>query len=206
MKMNNTELLNLYKEQIKSNTLLEKALWEDCDFRFEDNIDVKNDILICDEESNYEIYPFGESGDGGVYCLLNSKLVGYISSDGACGIISKNVNDFFNLLATCKDLIFYFYKGVFDTFQDFEEKYNEINNEVNFYNISLYKKFIDDNKFTTDVLVLYSIFKSAIITEPSFILQADPTQYSQSDDLFYSEQEEVKKLRKNLYEREDKWV
>ena len=55
MKMNNTELLNLYKEQIKSNTLLEKALWEDCDFRFEDNIDVKNDILICDEESNYEI-------------------------------------------------------------------------------------------------------------------------------------------------------
>ena len=93
---------------------------------------------------------------------------------------------------------------MFDTFQDFEEKYNEINNEVNFYNISLYKKFIDDNKFTTDVLVLYSIFKSAIITEPSFILQADPTQYSQSDDLFYSEQEEVKKLRKNLYEREDK--
>ena len=197
-KMNSKELLNLYKEQIKSNPSLEKALWIDCDFRFEDNIDVNNDILICGEESNYEIYPFGKESTGGMYCLLNNNLVGYISSEGGCGIIAKNVNDFFNLLATCKSLISYFYKGVFDTFQDFEEKYNKINNEVKFYNIPLYNKFIADNRFTTEVSFLYNIFKSAIITEPSFILQADPTQYSQWDDIFYSEQEEVEKLRQKL--------
>ncbi len=190
--MNSKELLNLYKEKINSNPFLAKAFEIECDFWFDDNIDLKKDILICGEESNYEMYPFGKESTGGIYCLLNNEYIGYISSEGGCGIICKNINDFFNLLATCKELISYFYKGVFDSFENFEKKYNEVNTNVKFYNIHLYNEFIDDNKFTTDVSTLYNIFKSGIITEPSFILRVGPTQY---DDIFFSEQEEIERLR-----------
>ena len=194
--MNSKELLKFYKEQIKSNPALDSAFWADCDFCFDDNINVDNDILICGEESNYEIYPFGKDAMGGVFCLLNNEYIGYISSEGGCGIISKNINDFFNLLATCKSLTSYFHKGVFDTFDSFKEKYEKINNEnVEINNLYLYDNFINKNGFITDVSIVYNMFKAGLVIEPSFTLKADPTQYSPWDDVFYTEQEYIEKLR-----------
>ena len=39
------------------------------------------------------------------------------------------------------------------------------------------------------------MFKEALITEPAFILQANPEEYMPWDDVFYTNQEYIKKLR-----------
>lgn len=64
--MDNKDLLNQYRKQIESNKKLETAFRNECDFNFRDDLDVKEDILICGEESNYEIYPFGKDSMGGI--------------------------------------------------------------------------------------------------------------------------------------------
>ena len=203
--MNNSEMLQLFKNQIISNPDLSKALFEECEFHFDDDIDLNNDILICGEKSNYNITPFGKDTMGGAYCLLNNQYVGYITSEGGCGIIARSVNDFFNLLATCKNLTSYLEVGVFDSFDSFSMEDAEINSEVD-GNSTLYEQFINENKFTVDVAKLYEMFKQGIITEPSFILSADPNNYEPWDDLFYTNQQYIKKLsssESNYLKRED---
>lgn len=194
--MDNKELLNEYRKQIESNEKLETAFRDECDFNFRDDLDVKEDILICGEESNYDIYPFGKDSMGGVYCLLDDKYVGYISSEGGCGIIAKNVKDFFNLMAVCRTLSYYFNKGTFDNLLIFAQKYEEIEADLTpEESLPLYEEFIKQNNFETEISKIYKMFKEALIIEPSFILQANPEEYEPWDDVFYTNQEYIKKLR-----------
>ena len=191
------EQLEFYKNQIKSNPELENALWN-CEFVFDENVDVEKEILICGEKSNYSIYPFGKDSCGSNYVILDNKFVGFISSEGGCGIIADNINDFFNFLAICKNLQSYFYRGVFDNIESFNKKVKEVNDEdVSPEEHTIFEKFIKDNNFITDTNILYKKLKAALITEPAFILQANPDEYSQWDDVFYTEQEYIKKKKKN---------
>lgn len=194
--MDNKELLNEYRKQIESNEKLKTAFRNECDFNFRDDLDVKEDILICGEESNYQIYPFGKDSMGGVFCLLDDKYVGYISSEGGCGIIAKNVKEFFNLMAVCKTLSYYFNKGTFDNLLIFAQKYEEIVQDLTEEeSLPLYDEFVKQNNFETEIPKIYKMFKEALITEPAFILQANPEEYMPWDDVFYTNQEYIKKLR-----------
>jgi len=191
--MNIKEKLEFYREQIESNFELVQALQDNCDFEFDDDIDVENDILICGEKSNYRIYPFAKDSCGSIYVILDDCYVGFISSEGACGILASSIDEFFNFLFVLKNLQLYFYSDVFDNLDSFDDKFREINEDID---NKIYEKIIQDNKFITDIGVLYEKLKTALIIEPSFILQADPTLYDQWDDLFYSEQNYIDKLRK----------
>ena len=132
------------------------------------------------------------------HVILDNKFVGFISSEGGCGIIADNINDFFNFLAICKNLQSYFYRGVFDNIESFNKKVKEVNDEdVSPEEHTIFEKFIKDNNFITDTNILYKKLKAALITEPAFILQANPDEYSQWDDVFYTEQEYINELRKN---------
>ncbi|MBQ3213529.1 MAG: hypothetical protein IJB10_00735 [Clostridia bacterium] len=194
--MDNKELLNEYRKQIESNEKLETTFRNECDFNFRDDLNVKEDILICGEESNYQIYPFGKDSMGGVFCLLDDEYVGYISSEGGCGIIAKNVKEFFNLMAVCKTLSYYFNKGTFDNLLIFAQKYEEIVQDLTEEeSLPLYEEFIKQNNFETEISKIYKMFKEALITEPAFILQANPEEYMPWDDVFYTNQEYIKKLR-----------
>lgn len=196
--MDNKDLLNEYRKQIESNEKLKTAFRNECDFNFRDDLDVKEDILICGEESNYQIYPFGKDSMGGVFCLLDDKYVGYISSEGGCGIIAKNVKEFFNLMAVCKTLSYYFNKGTFDNLLIFAQKYEEIVQDLTEEeSLPLYEEFIKQNNFETEIPKIYKMFKEALITEPAFILQANPEEYMPWDDVFYTNQEYIKKLRED---------
>lgn len=95
-KTDGKKLLDYYRNEIEKTPLLEQCLIDGCDFFFDDETDVNRDILISGAESNYDIFPFAVAGDGSNYVLLNNEYVGYISSDGDCGIIAKNVIDFYN--------------------------------------------------------------------------------------------------------------
>lgn len=202
--MNNNELLEQFKKQIVTNVELNDALFKKCDFRFDDSIDLNDDILTCGEKSNYDIYPFGVDSMGGVYGLLNNQYVGYISSEGGCGIIARSVNDFFNLLITCKDLTSFLYEGIFDNIDSFTDNYNEANNEITEQK-ELYEEFIRNNNFTNDIEKLYEMFKQGITTEPAFTMSADSDNYAPWDDLFYSNGRYIEELRKskNYLKRED---
>ncbi|MBE6156547.1 MAG: hypothetical protein E7161_02260 [Firmicutes bacterium] len=197
--------LEIYKKQIKNNPQLEEVL-SFCNFEFRDNIDVKEDILICGEESNYEIYPFGKDGCGCTYALLNNQYVGFISSAGGCGIIANNIKDFFNFLAVIKNIESYFVKGVFDNLENFNDTFKMASEDFldsitrfgNYsYDVSIQalEKFIIDNGFVTDNAIMYEKLKSALITEPSFVLRADPSEYEPWDDVFYTNQKYINELR-----------
>ena len=194
--MNSSEMLKSFKNLILSNTELSNTLYRECEFQFDDSIDIYNEILICGEKSNYNLTPFGKDTMGGVYCLLNNQYVGYITSEGGCGVIARNVKDFFNLLATCKNLTSYLYNGVFDSINSFTKKYEEVNNEL-YEHKALYDEFISYNGFIVDVEKIFEMFKQGIVTEPSFVLEADPNKYKPWDDLFYTGQQYIEKLRSN---------
>lgn len=203
--MNIIEKLNYYKNQISNNKQLEDALFW-CDFKFDDDVDMEA-LLNCDGKSNYELIPFGSESCGGTYLILDNKYIGYATSEGECGIVAKNVSDFFNILIVCKNLIDYFRKNTFDSLENFTNRFNEINksytetliqyadfpiedleNEIN--------NFIKENNFKTNIEEIYTMFKDALITEPSFIIECsekNDTWYW--DDLFSTEQEYINELR-----------
>ena len=206
--MNAKEELEFYKKQIKNNPELENAIIFGCDFEFDDETDVEKYILVCNGKSNYEIYPFGKNGCGSNFVILNNKYIGFTSSEGECGIIANNIKDFFNILAVCKNFQDYFKKGIFDSFENFNSKFTEVNNDYNDYLmeygdypyvnlIQAMEKFIKDNNFETETHILYEKFKSAIIMDPTFKIQCSDSNNSWFwDDLFGTEQNYIKELRR----------
>lgn len=205
--MNIKEELNFYKEQIINNPELINALFW-CDFMFDDETDVEKNIFVCNDKSNYEIYPFGKDSCGSNFVILNNKYIGFTSSEGECGIIANNIKDFFNILTVCKGFQPYFKKGVFDNLEIFTDKFNKINNDYNntlieygdypYANlIYAIEEFIKANNFDREIPILYSKFTTAIISEPSFIIEcfdADDSWFW--DDLFGTEQNYIEELRK----------
>ena len=192
--MDGKQMIEYYKNEIKKNPKLGESIWVDCDFEFDNDTDVKRDILICGEESNYEIFPFGRKGDGSNYALLNGEQVAFISSEGECGIVARNVKEFFNIILTCKYITYYFERGVFDNIDNFKERFNMANNEAE--NLEIIASFIKSQDFETDVNKIYEMFLQGIITEPSLILQANSEEYEPWDDVFDTSQEYIEELRK----------
>lgn len=99
-------------------------------------------------------------------------------------------------MAVCKTLSYYFNKGTFDNLLIFAQKYEEIVQDLTEEeSLPLYEEFIKQNNFETEIPKIYKMFKEALITEPAFILQANPEEYMPWDDVFYTNQEYIKKLR-----------
>ncbi len=191
--MSGKKLIEYYKKIIKNDPELDMNIWINCDFGFDDDIDVKRAILVCGEESNYEIFPFGRTSEGSTYALLNSGSVAYISSEGECGIIARNVNEFFNIMLACKDINHYFIKDVFINFNRFKELFNKINSEAE--NPEIIAKFMKSQNFETSPEKIYELFLRGLISAPSLVLQANPEKYYPWDDLFGTDQEYIEELR-----------
>lgn len=205
-KTDGKKLLDYYRNEIEKNPLLEQCLIDGCDFFFDDETDVNRDILICGEESNYDIFPFAVAGDGSNYVLLNNEYVGYISSDGDCGIIAKNVNDFYNLLFVCKNVAIYFRYRYFDNIDKFKENYDCANDFANkkVKDSKIFDEFVSKHNFKTNIESIYEMFMEGIIIEPSFILQADPKEYEPWSDIFGTNQTYINELRnKSILYKED---
>ena len=46
--------------------------------------------------------PFAREGTGALWTLLNDELVGYIGTEGECGIVARNIDEFMNIVSTLK--------------------------------------------------------------------------------------------------------
>lgn len=196
------ELLR-FEEQIKNNPKLEYALSIYCDFEFAYDIDVNKDILCFWGEnqlgiSNYDIYPFGIEGSGGYYVLLDDKYVGFISSDGTCGIVASNVYNFFNYLAVFKTLQSYFYESVFDSLERFNETFIYVNDKVDDEYKKVFDDFIKYNIFEKDYKNLKINLKADLTIQPEFIIkptkESEALGWGKSDDLFSSNHDYIAEL------------
>lgn len=198
MIMNFETELEFYKKQIKENVQLEDALYTECDLEFAEDETLKDDLEFLMEGGTceYEINPFAIDGSGGVYAALNHKYIGYLTSEGQCGIIAKNIKDFFVLISNCKMLYDYFRENVFDNTTSFINKYKEVNRQVeSLENKKIIDIFIEKNRFENNPEILYHILKEAVITEPSFIIEPTLDEYGYSDDLFGTQQRYIHQLR-----------
>ena len=204
MIINGKEELKRFEKQITNNFKLERALEVYCDFKFDFNIDAIKDILSFWGENqlgltNYDIYPFGRESSGGYYVLLDNKYVGFISSEGACGIVANNVYMFFNFLAVFKELQSYFHERVFETLETFKKTLDEINDEITEEYNEVFNDFIRTNMFSKNYETLKTSLELALVIQPEFIIE--PTDESKalgweiSDDLFCSEHKYIAKLR-----------
>ena len=90
------EKLNSYLDEIYNNEELKDA-FDDCDIEFNDEEWLDDIINNEDEwkedfeggEYNYDAKPFASSADGGLWVILNNQLVGYIGTEGECGIVDR---------------------------------------------------------------------------------------------------------------------
>lgn len=191
--------LQAYKKLIKETAQLEDAIYTECDLEFADDESLEDDLesLLEGGTCEYELKPFAIDGAGGVYAALNDNYIGYMTSEGQCGIVARNIRDFFVLLLNCKMLYDYFREGVFDNPTAFINKFNEVNGQVESQtNKEIIDAFIEKNQFETNPEILYKIMKEAVITEPSFIIEPTIDGYEYSDDLFGTEQQYIHQLRK----------
>lgn len=199
--MTEREMIEYYRKQIVGNSILRNAISEQCEFWFgkEASLEVEKERLMKDRKCDSEIYPFGRDGKTGIYVLVNDTYVGYIDGDRSaqiCGIVARNVREFFNLMTTCKSLRRYFISYKFENISTFNENYDEANYFLSGSTAEneAIENFIKENEFKTDIKDLYEMFKSAITTDPEFIIE-DPIYNAKVNDLFRSNHEAIEKIR-----------
>lgn len=198
--MSERENLEVLKKQILENKVLQNAVSEVCDFNFEkENVleDHKN-CLLKDRKCDYEIYPFGSDSRNGIFVLVDNQYVAYIAGDRSaqiCGIIARNVRNFFNLILTCKSLIHYFSIQALDNQKEFEECYEEWNflSSGTSSQDKAIDDFIQENKFETDIEKLYEMLVSSVTMKPEFIIE-DVIYNTKVNDIFRSDHKYIDKL------------
>lgn len=179
-----------YLEEIYNDEDLKDAFY-DCDIEIYDEAWVKeleedtswfNDMMGPGESSYTNIKPFAREGAGGLWVVLNDELIGYIGTEGECGIIARNINEFMNIVAV--------YRGYIDDLCDVdileseeaflkefeEERDSDYNKEFN--------SFIRKHHFTKNLKKIYEYVIKGVTTKPFFMVAATDDEYVDSRSLF----------------------
>lgn len=131
-------------------------------------------------EPNYEMKPFAVSGDGGTWVILNDEHIGYVGSEGECGIVARNVDEFMNAIAVCK--LMYFRMDDLKNEENFRKSIDVACEE--YKNPLLYDKFIEKHGFETDISKVYEMVKLGYTVKPFFEIKAIDEDYCDSYSLF----------------------
>ena len=106
MEFENTSLpenVKKYLEEITGDEALLDAFF-DCDVEIYDEEWVKDldedeswlEELMGPGLSSYsDMKPFARDGSGALWVVLNDELIGYIGTEGECGIVAKNIDVIF---------------------------------------------------------------------------------------------------------------
>lgn len=201
--MKEIEKLEFFKNQIIQNEVLQDAISDVCDFNFKREDALEKDInrLLKDRKCDYKIYPFGCDSRNGLFVLVNDEYVAYIAGDRSaqiCGIIARNIREFFNLILTCKSLIHYFTRQDLDSQKNFEESYDDWNflSSGTSAQDNAIEDFIKENKFETDLGKIYEMLVSSVTMKPEFIIE-DTIYNIKINDVFRSEHKYIDKLINN---------
>lgn len=178
------EIIKRYMDQISANQFLADYLSTECNFDLQDDDWLKDDLAFLLEGSkpNYDLEPFACDGAGGVYVMLDNGCVAYIDSEGSAGIVGNSPQSFFSILLNCGCISDYAKFGVLkdkETFLDYFNKLEIPRGE------SFVCDFIRRNSLDADPEIIYSLFRSSVMTTPALELKATNEEYCDYEQLFY---------------------
>ena len=206
MNFNKTKLpenVKAYLEEICTDEELFDAFYDcDVEIMYEDAIlDMEEDTswlddLMGPEESRESVYedikPFATDATGAVWVVLNDELIGYIGTEGECGIVAKNIDDFMNITAIgnrCPDYLVDYLKSEEDFLKAYSKTEDDENKEV-------FDRFIDKHGFTRDPKELYKMIIAGLTVKPFFEFKATDDEYCDSYSILGSDdgQEALERL------------
>ena len=181
------ENVRKYLEEIYNDDELRDAFY-DCDVEIYDEDwirDLENDDswledLMGPGESSYDdLKPFARDGSGALWVVIDDVLIGYIGTEGECGIVARNVDEFMNIIAMGRYVSDYCSADLLkseDAFLDGLaglEDYNADNKEV-------IERFIKKHGFTRDPRKLYKMVVQGLTVRPFFEIKATDDDYGDS--------------------------
>ena len=151
---------------------LEENFWQE----FED--------LMGPGESSYKsIKAFARDATGALWVVIDDELIGYIGTEGQCGIVSRNINEFMNIIAALKgsSLLFDFWDvDTLKSEEAFIDAYNESEEDDETDYSEVFDKFINKHGFTHDLKTIYEYIVKGLTVQPFFQVIATDDDYVDS--------------------------
>ena len=164
----------------------------------EDNFQQEFEDLMGPGDSSYKnIKAFARDGTGALWVVLDDELIGYIGTEGECGIVSRNINEFMNIIAALKGsslLADFWDLDTLSSEEAFTEAYEESDDEDETDYSEVLDKFIGKHGFTKDPKKLYEYVVKGITVEPFFQVIATDDEYVDSSSLLGDDQEQLEAL------------
>ncbi len=151
----------------------------------EDNFQQEFESLMGPGDSSYKnIKAFARDGTGALWVILDDELIGYIGTEGQCGIVSRNINEFMNIIAALKGvslLADFWDVDTLSSEEAFIDAYNgsEEDDETDYSEV--FDKFIKKHGFTRDLKTIYEYIVKGLTVKPFFQVIATDDDYVDSD-------------------------
>ena len=171
----------------------------------EDNFRQEFEDLMGPGDSSYKnIKAFAGDGTGALWVVLDDELIGYIGSEGECGIVSRNINEFMNIIAALKGSLLLADFWDLDTLSSeeaFTEAYEEsdVEDDDETDHSEALDKFIEKHGFTRDPKTIYEYIVKGLTVRPFFRVIATDDDYVDSNSLLGADgQEQLEELTDRL--------
>ena len=153
----------------------------------EDNFQQEFESLMGPGESSYKsIKAFARDATGALWVVLDDVLIGYIGTEGQCGIVSRNINEFMNIIAALKGsslLVDFWDVETLSSEEAFIDAYNgSEEDDENDYS-EVFDKFISKHGFTRDLKTIYEYIVKGLTVQPFFQVIATDDDYVDSASL-----------------------
>lgn len=150
----------------------------------EENFRQEFEDLMGPGESSYKsIKAFARDATGALWVVLDDELIGYIGTEGQCGIVSRNINEFMNIIAALKgsSLLFDFWDvDTLKSEEAFIDAYNESEEDDETDYNEVFDKFINKHGFTHDLKTIYEYIVKGLTVQPFFQVIATDDDYVDS--------------------------
>ena len=150
----------------------------------EENFRQEFEELMGPGDSSYKnIKAFARDGTGALWVVLDDELIGYIGTEGECGIVSRNINEFMNIIAALKgsSLLFDFWDvDTLSSEEAFIDAYNESEEDDETDYNEVFDKFISKHGFTRDLKTIYEYIVKGLTVQPFFQVIATDDDYVDS--------------------------
>ena len=150
----------------------------------EENFRQEFEELMGPGDSSYKnIKAFARDATGALWVVLDDELIGYIGTEGQCGIVSRNINEFMNIIAALKgsSLLFDFWDvDTLKSEEAFIDAYNESEEDDETDYNEVFDKFINKHGFTHDLKTIYEYIVKGLTVQPFFQVIATDDDYVDS--------------------------
>ena len=188
------ETVKMYMTEICSNDELKEA-FRDFDVEVFDEERVREfeedrfwlDIFMDHGECSYsKIKPFALEATGAVWAMIDDRLVGYIGTEGECGIVARNIHEFMNIVSVWGGYLNgYWYEDVLASEEAFYSTMNDPERLSGYMpelerHRSALQSFIERHGFTGEI---YEMALRGVTVTPFLVFKATTDEYEDSDSI-----------------------